>query len=399
MGDYSNWESTGETYDFTNQITGPVYLTAKGLSESNLSVAYDLAGGIGSIADGSHYLDLARRCRFLVTAPTKDGYQFIGWKVEGDEEGLLPRCSGGTLELNKANQDKNNDNTVTLTAVYDQVSNVTLTFHANAADATVTPESKTLAKNEAFNLSGVTVSRSGYEFAGWSKEADGDVDFAPNAVVATDMDDDLFAVWDKTDNYNFVVDFNGKMTIANEATAKKDDTHNNGVFDVAASKATYQLKNAEDTFTNGANLAFSGVDTALINGVPVGAAEGTTASWEKYTVVPANTVYFDDSLAGKSMTVGDGSGFNAAVKANESTPTEGQSNTSITFTFNGNGIDVYCTTDTANGWIQATVDGTNKQPYTNTRFRMEKVPHFITFRRQLHDLGEGRAHPPSLSRR
>ena len=107
VGDYSNWDSTGETYDFTNQITGPVYLTAKWLSDTKLAVAYDLAGGTGSITDGNHYFDGAD-VAVSVTAPTKEGYQFIGWKVEGEEEGLL--LPGGTLELNKANQDRT-DNT------------------------------------------------------------------------------------------------------------------------------------------------------------------------------------------------------------------------------------------------------------------------------------------------
>ncbi len=369
VGDYSNWTSTGELYEFSQQITAPVYLTAKWLSDTKLAVAYDLAGGTGSITDGNHYFDGAD-VAVSVTAPTKDGYQFIGWKVEGDEEGLL--LPGGTLELNKADQDKDNNNVITLTAVYNQMPNVTLTFDANTEGGSVDPASVRLQKNGAYDLSRVKATCADKILLGWSKEADNTVEFQTNTVVATDCDATLYAVWDQIDNHNYVIDFNGKMTIATSATAKKDDSHNNGAFNVADGLGTYQLKADEKDYTNGANLAFNGIDTALINGVPVGSADGTTASWEKYTVIPANNVYFDDSLVNASMVAGDDNSIKAAVKANEDSPTTAAGNeqgqATLIFTFKGTGIDVYCTTDATAGWIQANVDGT-AYPFVNSRYQ------------------------------
>lgn len=372
-----------------------------------ISVVYDADGKGTAPVDARMYSDNAETA--VETAPTdvQSGYVFEYWMLlDKDKKDIGHYFPGEDFTVLADNAVYDSDvpsYTVTLKAVYGEDSDnqkTTLTYDPNGgafADGSTDPKTENnLLVNGEVTLLGANEMEDGFLFLGWNHDktaADNHVvEFQPGQKVGVDdlpdASNTLYAVWDQTDNHNYVIDFNGKMTIATSATAKKDDSHNNGAFEVADGNATYQLKNNEDSFANGANLAFNGIDTALINGVPVGSAAGTTASWEKYTVIPANNVYFDDDLVGKSMTVGDGSGYNAEVsKYNDAA--SGQEKTKIEITFTGTGIDVYCTTPNANGWIQATVDGTNKQPYTNTKYQGENAPlhniPVISFR----DLGTG----------
>ena len=196
---------------------------------------------------------------------------------------------------------------------------------------------------------------------------------------------------DEPESVTYLADFNAKLKLAEDAEIATGATSNNGAFavtDDASKTAYYQLGKGEKLGVN-ARLAFSGVDTATITGrfYDASRADGTkaadaSASTKNVTVVPASSVYFDDDLLDASLTIGDGSGYNADVPASGSTAA-GSSKQTLTFTFTRTGVDVYCTTDDANGWIQATVDSTNKQPYTNTRYQgggeLKNVP-VISFR-------------------
>lgn len=376
----------------TFEVTGPTKLVAEWRRNGEFTVVYD-GGEHGTVTaqDSKSYVDQAETV--AAVAPTAaEGWVFTGWLLNG--ETYVPGDSF-VVDAALANASKE----ITLVAQYrpadaeGTVPTAAIVWHANnGTDASVTDETA-LNKDVAIRAAD-TFKYDGYIFLGWAKTADAGEDalflkavdngfeakngsnWQATSFVATNStteNNDLYAVWDQIDNHNYVIDFNGKMTIATSATAKKDDSHNNGAFDVAGGNATYQLdyqlSNTEtESSTYRADLAFNGIDTAMINGVPVGSAAGTTASWEKYTVIPANNVYFDDSLVGKSMTAGDGSGYNVKVKDYESSPENGQEKTSLVFTFYGTGIDVYCTTDKDAGWIQANVDGT-AYPFVNSRYQ------------------------------
>ena len=162
-------------------------------------------------------------------------------------------------------------------------------------------------------------------------------------------------------------------------------------------KVTFSYgKTLSGAATEAVDLTFSGVESALVYGKQV---TGTNAkgdlvtaaapTWAKVNVIPANTIYFDDSIAETPMAFdGSGSGYNAKMPAVGSAAT-GSEKEVLTFTFTGSGIDVYCTTDGADGWIQATVDNSIKKPYTNTKYSgggsgLHNIP-VISFR----DLGKG----------
>lgn len=391
-------------------------------TESYLTVAYDAANGTISgeqtYTDPLHYADQAEAIAQPAAKSAVTGETFAYWEILKPKSATDPTLvpSGVTVypgAIFNVKMDDALDNTVTLRAHYEASTGTHIIWYGNGgttANDAETVESADANLNSAIQIKPAdTFTREGYEFLGWARldedemkdgdswkqdddaaaanlwlKWDGEHYTAVNdkGVTVTDpaiaAKEDLphhvlYAVWDQTDNHNYVIDFNGKMTIATSATAKKDDSHNNGAFDVAGGNATYQLdyqlSNTEtESSTYRADLAFNGIDTAMINGVPVGSAAGTTASWEKYTVIPANNVYFDDSLVGKSMTAGDGSGYNVKVKDYESSPENGQEKTSLVFTFYGTGIDVYCTTDKDAGWIQANVDGT-AYPFVNSRYQ------------------------------
>lgn len=436
-----NYPVAPET-DPDSAVRGKLTLYAKWRPEMDantyIQVQYDADGGtvngVPVYSDPLHYAAAAEAVAQPAAAPASDeaGKSFRAWQIlNAADEVVGEVLPGNIFNVNLADAEETTVDgktvyVVTLKADYAVATSTHIVWYGNGgttANGAETVESADANLNAAIQVKPAdTFTREGYEFLGWARldESKVKVDgkWTPQDLTKADLwliwDGEkyianegshpenpyiaanektphhvLYAVWDQIDNHNYVIDFNGKMTIATSATAKKDDSHNNGAFEVAGGNATYQLKADEKDYTNGANLAFNGIDTALINGVPVGSADGTTASWEKYTVIPANNVYFDDSLVEASMTAGDGSGFNADVKKYETSPTAGQSQTKIEITFTGTGIDVYCTTDDANGWIQATVDGTNKQPYTNTKYQGDNAPLYnipvVSFR----DLGAG----------
>ena len=204
----------------------------------------------------------------------------------------------------------------------------------------------------------------------------------------------------------YVIDFNGKMKIAEDATfqiAVNEQSGENGIFVKsgnadAAGTITYQLTSGTQTSAKGTtieiNQAYSSADTATIYGKfyttawqagEAGAAPASvstlddTASWKNVTVIPASSIYFDDDLGNAdaaAVTVGDGSGYNANISVS-SPDTVNTEKGQYTFTFNGTGIDIYCTTykqdttgsgDTAvttqAGYVQAKLDNDNTKVVT-----------------------------------
>ena len=191
----------------------------------------------------------------------------------------------------------------------------------------------------------------------------------------------------EADPVSYVVDFNAKMNIADEGRFQLDVTSvdgskGNGTFfkNAAANAAgtiSYQLK-AGDMLSDGANLVMSGADTAIIQGKFYEkneqgqmVASASAASWKTVTVVPASSVYFDDSFRGDAsadpaveetvLTVGTGSGYNAGVPTTTTTSGIGAEGTggNIEIRFTGSRIDVYCTTTSEGKSVTANVKSVN----------------------------------------
>ena len=157
----------------------------------------------------------------------------------------------------------------------------------------------------------------------------------------------------------YVIDFNAPMTVAENTTKLGATAGTNGTFDFKQSTVTYKLK-SDETMVGGANIALSGVDTAMVYGVPANSPVGTIAAWNKITTVPASSVYFDDSFT-TAIPVGTGSGYNSAVQYVGTSPVEkDQSNKKgYEFTFTGTAIDVYASTVSSGGYVMATLYNVN----------------------------------------
>lgn len=195
----------------------------------------------------------------------------------------------------------------------------------------------------------------------------------------------------------YVIDFNAKMTVATYVTklvgATNDTvTGTNGSFVKSGTNVTYQLDTGVQTTANAApvqiNKAYSAVDSATVYG-KLANVTGDQLGWKQITTIPAGSVYYDDDLTNASaVTVGDGSGYNAALQATPASQT--LANGQYSFKFNGTGIDVYCTTYDKDengkpvGYVQAKLDDdlTTMRSYSITE--RYNVP-TISFR----DLGAG----------
>ena len=163
----------------------------------------------------------------------------------------------------------------------------------------------------------------------------------------------------------YLIDYNTKMKVATDATklvgAEEDTvTGTNGNFVKSGTDVTYQLnsdKQADKTAE--INKVYTGVDTATVYGKLVN-VENAKVGWNQITTVPASSVYYSDKLD-TAVTVGDGSGYNAALadQTNHIGTSASQSAENVSgsfyFTFYGTGIDVYCTTHENGGFVSATL--------------------------------------------
>ena len=139
-----------------------------------------------------------------------------------------------------------------------------------------------------------------------------------------------------------------------------------GVFKLVNDTVTYTLNKAMPAAGGSVDLTV-GIDTAFVYG-----QHGTTAAeelnykiaepkWQQITVVPGTNVYFDDSYAdmGKNFKQGDETDISyaytnadinaASMNGEDETLEKGV----YTITFTGTGIDVYSTTDSNSGYVQA----------------------------------------------
>ena len=81
---FDNWYLNDAVYDFNNIITGPISLEAK-YTKDTYQISYDLDGG--SLEDGkSNQTEYDIDSTFTLYNPTKQGYDFVGWRLEGSTD-------------------------------------------------------------------------------------------------------------------------------------------------------------------------------------------------------------------------------------------------------------------------------------------------------------------------
>ena len=139
---FVGWYSGEELFDFKTKITKNISLTAK--YELNLvTITYELDGGIGLAVE-----TIPKNTTLNIpSAPFKPGYKFLKW-VSGEEE---------------FNFDTPIENNITLTAIWEKIEYVTITFDTDGGS-----EIEDLQLEKYSKITSVeTPLKEGYTFVGW----------------------------------------------------------------------------------------------------------------------------------------------------------------------------------------------------------------------------------------
>ena len=160
-----------------------------------LTVLYDLNGGSGASFDGWISLFESGTASFIVgsqyvAAPTKNGYEFQGWKFKDNNPTSTLYSHGQTL-LNFYVGKKNSDVTLIFVAQW-KGSSHTVNFNANGGS--VSPSSKSVTNGSTYGTL-PTPTRSGYTFNGWYTATSGGSKVTSSSTVNLNGNQTLYARW------------------------------------------------------------------------------------------------------------------------------------------------------------------------------------------------------------
>ena len=174
---------------------------------STYTVRYDANGGTGIPTDGNAYLSGATVTVKFTPQPTRPDWTFLGWARSSTASKPEFTTARSTFTMGSGD--------VTLYAVWQKIQSFTVTYDANAGGELVTalPGAGSKTAGVDYTVSPTIPARSGYTFLGWSRTADGAVEFAPGAAYTADADLTLYAVWERI-AYTVSFDADGVADIA-----------------------------------------------------------------------------------------------------------------------------------------------------------------------------------------
>lgn len=220
------------------------------------TVTYDANGGTGEVpTDYSAYAAGAEVRAQFTPEPSRDNCSFLGWAETQTATDPTYTSSKPSFTMGKAN--------VTLYAVWHQIQHYTITYYPNADGVTGMPGNGGKTEDVNYFISLISPYRDGYTFKGWSRTANGTVDFRGGESYTTNANLELYAVWERmsyeitSDNGNVSTvmittqaDANGKYsgdtTIA--FTVAPDDPYTLDDLTVTVNGAVVQM--AKDTAGN-----------------------------------------------------------------------------------------------------------------------------------------------------
>ena len=196
------------------------------------------------------------------TAPTRSGYQFIGWNTSSNGTGTS--YASGAIYSGNSN--------LTLYAQWKQI----FTISYSASGATGTPSSQTKLQGNAVTLSSTVPTKSGYTFNNWNTSSDGTgTSYAPGATYSADANATLYAQWKQI--YTITYNANGGSGVPSNQTK----TQGNSVT-LSSTKPT----RSGYKFVNW-NTASNGTGTVYNSGATYSANANVTlyAQWTPNTVL------------------------------------------------------------------------------------------------------------------
>ena len=272
-------------FNKNNELTLNEYITASmpevvppELPTQKYTVTYNANGG--SVSPSS-VTGLSAGDSVILPAPSRVGYNFVGWSlsgglynagtrytVNGDAEFIavweIPTtytiifdANGGSVSpntisglsagsnitmpepsrvgyifkgwKNKSNGTIYNAGTYTVNgnaefiAIWEEVV-VTYTVNYNANGGTGAPGMQTKTGGIDLTLSSTIPTRSGYTFKGWSTSATGSVQYQPGEKYTNNANVTLYAIWESVQSYTITYNANGGTGAPSSQTAKSGET-------------------------------------------------------------------------------------------------------------------------------------------------------------------------------
>lgn len=208
---FSSWntvaDGSGTSYsDQSNiSITSSTTLYAQWVAGVNKTVSFNVNNGSGSMANQTAGIPTNLNANVF----TRSNYTFAGWNTAANgtgyrysDQGSFPFSTDVTLYAQ-------------WTAV---VTNYTVTFFGNGADAGATP-SQTAGTSQALTLNGFT--RTGYNFLGWDTSySSGTAAYLDGQTYAFNGDLNLYAIWVAQASRTITFDANlGSGTMASQSAS------------------------------------------------------------------------------------------------------------------------------------------------------------------------------------
>ncbi|MBQ4510256.1 MAG: InlB B-repeat-containing protein [Clostridia bacterium] len=179
VGWYANVDLSGETVEeISKGSTEKITLYAKW--KTAYKIEYELNGGINNVSNPDTY---APEQEVVLSEPTREGYEFLGWYLDSGFRNKADKITLGSSGSKK------------FYAKWDAKENK-LSFNSNGGTGIMAI--LTLYTDETAVLSKNIFKRQGYTFIGWSTTPNGDVEYIDSAVYKMGpKDTTLYAVWDE----------------------------------------------------------------------------------------------------------------------------------------------------------------------------------------------------------
>lgn len=241
--DFLGWFLGSEKFDFSTAIEGNIKLEAKWVSKTDennkiYTITLNIDGRTQELKTDNEGL-LGK-----IDAPTKSGYKFLGWYVDGKKVDLTKPFEKDTTivaKWEKVNSDKDKDNTTSSTKT-EGTTKYTVTFDSNGGSKV---SKQTLeAGKTATKPSNPT--RSGYTFKGWYLNGS-----AYNFSNKVTKNITLTAKWEKNKVVSYVMEeLEGSVAGQVKIYVTSDGTKVAGTVDITAVSGTTKTINVPATGLN-----------------------------------------------------------------------------------------------------------------------------------------------------
>ncbi len=205
----TNLDTADEPYTSTaGAVAGDAFYWINDLGKwfKGFVITFDANGGEGTM-DPMYVSSDNPEVPLPANTFTKPGFKFYGWSATTSMDDTLYE-DGDTFYGNEYGEYCD----ITLYAIWEESSEVTVTFDANAVDAEGSTDPITVAADEELTIPACGFTRSGYKFVGWNDKPDATDGLQPGDPFASGEDVTLYAIWAPN---TYTVTFNANGGVGN----------------------------------------------------------------------------------------------------------------------------------------------------------------------------------------